>query len=515
MTTKPHILFIILDTLRRDRLGSYGHQRPTSPQLDRFTADATRFTRAIAPAQWTIPSHTSMFTGLYPSAHQVAQANSLLSGAHPTLAEILQAGGYHTAAFCNNPLVGAIDHGLARGFSEFYNYGSAVPQRPNEAERGALYRAFMHRFRPFARKVGNQFAQHDWLFRATLNPLWVPMWTKYIHFKGNTAQSIDDLTDWWKTRTTGSDAKPVFAFLNLMQSHLPFQPPQEYLDRIAPELRNDKRAWAFMGRFNADGAAWASPPETPLADWQADVLNAFYDAEIAYQDAQLGRLLSYLESSGVLDNTFVIISADHGEALGDHDLFGHGFAVHQELVHVPLIMRGADRVPQGGVVGENVSTRRIFHTLLDVAGIAPPLAADDPNGNISRLTLLNTVYGDDGENATAYTEAIPPTTFLKVIEHRCPALIEPLRLRLTWRGVYSGDHKLMLAGEQPAALYNVARDPAETDNLLTAQPALATELTRKVRLLAQAAEGGRVGSATHGEVSDEVMEQLRALGYVD
>lgn len=513
MPKQPNILLIVLDTLRRDRLGSYGHKRPTSPNLDAFVRDATRFERAVSPAQWTIPAHASMFTGVYPSVHQLTQANRVLSGAFPTLAEVLTASGYHTAAFCNNPLVGAIDHGLTRGFAEFYNYGSAVPQRPNEAQR-RLYSAFMRHFRPFARRIGNQFAQHDAWFRIALNPFWVPIWTKYINFKGNTSLSIDDCIAYWEQFFAGGAEKPLFAFVNLMQSHLPFHPPQDYVDRIAPRLRSDRQAYAFMGRFNADGAAWASPPERPLEDWQQQVLNDFYDAEVVHQDAHLGRLLTMLEGSGALDNTLVLITADHGECLGDHGLFGHGFAVHQELVHVPLFVRGADRMPAGGFVRENVSTRRIFHTLLDVAGAVPPLAADDPNADVGALSLLNAVRGDDVEANVTFTEAIPPSTFLHVIEHRQPAIIERLRLRQTWRGVYSGDHKLMLAGDTPHALYDVRHDPAETDNLLASSPTLAADLARRALAFAQGVQD-HDRHAAHGEVSDEVMEQLRALGYVD
>jgi arylsulfatase A-like enzyme len=112
MTRKPNLLFIVLDTLRRDHLGSYGYNRPTSPQLDAFASRSTLFKRAIAPAQWTVPSHASMFTGTYPQTHHVTQANSQLSGAHPTLAEILSAADYQTVAFCNNPLVGVLNNGL-------------------------------------------------------------------------------------------------------------------------------------------------------------------------------------------------------------------------------------------------------------------------------------------------------------------------------------------------------------------------------------------------------------------
>jgi uncharacterized sulfatase len=188
-------------------------------------------------------------------------------------------------------------------------------------------------------------------------------------------------------------------------------------------------------------------------------------------------------------------------------LFGHGFAAHQELVHVPLIMRGADRVPVGGVVKDNVSTRRIFHTLLDAAGVAHPEA--------QALSLLRTVRGDDPEAGIAFAEAVPPTTFLHVLEHRDPASIERLRLALTWRAVYAGQHKLMTAGDKPMALYDVAADPAEMDNLIEREPSLAAALAQQIDTFVGTVEAGRTGAAEHREMSDEVLEHLRALGYVD
>lgn len=101
----PNILLIVLDTVRRDRLSAYGNPRETSPELDAFAACATLFERAIAPAQWTTPSHASMFTGLYPSGHRVTQGNFKLAESIPTLAEILGCAGYHTVAFCNNSML--------------------------------------------------------------------------------------------------------------------------------------------------------------------------------------------------------------------------------------------------------------------------------------------------------------------------------------------------------------------------------------------------------------------------
>ena len=105
---QPDIIFIVLDTQRADRLGCYGYEKAITPNIDRFAAQSALFEMGISPAQWTIPSHASMFTGLYPTAHQVTQSNRSLSNEQPQLAERMVQEGYETVAFCNNPLVGCL-----------------------------------------------------------------------------------------------------------------------------------------------------------------------------------------------------------------------------------------------------------------------------------------------------------------------------------------------------------------------------------------------------------------------
>jgi uncharacterized sulfatase len=511
-----NILLVILDTLRRDRLSAYGHTRETSPAFDAFVADATFFEHAVATSQWTIPSHSSMFTGLYPSSHHVTQSNGRLSPSQPVLAEILHNAGYHTVAFCNNPLVGVLDNGLQRGFEHFFNYASAIPSRPNDHRKPWLRREFSRRFRPYARRMGNKFAHSDNMFRLALNPLFVPIWTRYINFKGHTANSVGDLIDYWNTYEARGAERPIFAFLNLMGAHLPYQPPQNMLDRVAPGVRNDRHAYQFIRLFNADAGAWASPPEPPLTDWQQQALLDFYDAEIASQDEQLGRLLDYLQKSGTLANTTVIITADHGEGHGEHNLFGHGFNVHQELIHVPLIIYDPERFTRGARITANLSTRRLFHTILDIAGVKPPLPEGDPNANISALSLTNAVNDEeDIESGMAFSEAYPVQTFVHVLEHRNPSVIERMHLREVRRSIYDGDYKLIICGEKVEALYNVAADPAETHNLIANEPARLAEMQRKLTAFMQQFESASTLESVTAEDDAQVLEHLRALGYIE
>jgi arylsulfatase A-like enzyme len=515
--SRPNVLLIVLDTLRRDRLSAYGYPRDTSPAFDAFSTRATLFERAVSPAQWTVPAHASLFTGLYPSQHGLVQGSQKLSGMHPTLAEILRADGYHTVAFCNNPLVSVLEHDLQRGFDHFYHYSSAIPYSPRDLTRQGARADFIRWFRPHARRIANWFAQSDELFRLSLHPFWVNIWKDALHFKGDTERSISELIDYWDAHHAGGAQQPLFAFVNLMGAHLPYRPPQPFLDKIAPELRRDSAAYAFMNRFNNDAAAWASPNDPPLADWQHHAIDAFYDAEIAAQDAQLGRLLRYLDESGALDDTCVFIVADHGESHGDHGLFGHGFVVHQELVHVPLLVYGRDRFPAGLRVPTNLSTRRIFHTILDIAGITPPLDEADPNADVEGLSVYQAVNGTRSpEHNLAFSEAVPPSTFLHVLRHRNPASIERLRLRQTRRGIYAGDDKLTVVGDNEIeALFDVANDPTETHDASNERPGQTTALHAAMGAFIASVEAGDGGSEGFGAVSPEVEEQLRALGYIE
>lgn len=489
----PNILLIILDTLRRDRLSLYGNPRDTSPRLNDFAARSHVFTRAVAPSHWTIPAHASIFTGEYPGVHGMTQGNHLLTNELPTLAEHLTAAGYHTVGFCNNPLVGVLLNGLQRGFTDFYNYAGAVPNRPadDDANPLELRRRFRKWFRPHARRIAHGFSQNDWLFRVSLNPVLTPIWTKYVNFKGNTELSLRDALDYWNSYPAN---QPLFMFVNLMGSHLPYHPPA---DLLPPDT--DRRAFAFINQLNRNSSSWASPRVEPLEAWQSRALLDFYDAEIAAQDRALGQ---FLDGLAHLDDTLIVIAADHGECHGEHDLFGHTFDVHQELVHVPLVMRHPD-YRHGGTVDANISTRRLYHTLLEAAGVRVE--------NRSLLPLLENA--SDVENGIAFSEAVAPHMFARVIEHRAPELITRLNLLETRRAVYQGDYKLILRENVVEGLYNVAADPAETRDLAAAQPDEVAALRGQIESFTRHADP--VHAAQLAPVDEEVVEHLRALGYIE
>ncbi|MCU0476643.1 MAG: sulfatase [Anaerolineae bacterium] len=499
--SRPNLLLIVLDTMRRDRLSLYGQPRPTSPLLDDFAQTAAVYERAVSAAQWTVPSHASMFTGVYPSAHGLTEAHRAISPRIPTVAEHLRDAGYHTVGFCNNPLVGVLNHGLTRGFETFYNYAGGAINRPFERSWGALGDAALRRWRTAAKALGNQFAQREWLFRLSLNPRLTPIWTRVINYKGSSPDSIADLTRYLQHHRSTSQ-QPSFAFLNLMGTHLPYRPPADAIRQVAGTL--SKAEYRYMAEFNADAARWASPVEQPLTDWQHHALEAFYDAEIYAQDRALGQLFAWLRQSGALKDTLVMIVSDHGESHGDHGYFGHSFVVNQELVHVPLVVSSPDGLHHGQRLTDNISTRRIYHTLLAAAGLRP----DDP------LAL----WHPSSEGDTAYSEAFPPQTFLGVMRYRNPALIEALQLTQVRRAVYQADHKLTVVGGEVDALYDLTTDPHELHDVSGRHPSatghLRTVLDGFVHEAAQQRDA-LSALAQDAALTPQMLEHLRALGYIE
>jgi len=522
---KPDIVFIVLDTQRADRLGAYGYKPDLTPHLDQFAAQSVVFEQAVSPAQWTIPSHASLFSGLYPTAHQVTQSSHSLSPEIPHLAEVLSDVGYQTVGFCNNPLVGILNNGFKRGFQSFYNYGGAFPSLPKTASRwpapiGRLTELYTQFLRRISYPVQNFFGRSDLAFRLSLNSWTTPLWSKMANFKGQNARSVRDVSRFLREREKQEGERPLFLFLNLMETHLPFWPPGEIVDRVMPYFRHDPEARAVMRAWNREAYRWAAPLAEPLGELESRVLNDMYDAEVAYQDGYLGELFAVLNGRARQQDTLVIIAADHGDGLGDHQYFGHAFVAYEELVHVPLIMRWPRRLAGGQRLSTPVSTRRIFHTILEAAGPLPERANLDA-GRVRELTLVHTVNGRDPEQGTAYSEVYPPMNFVQAIENRQPHLLAPFRCLSQRRAVVQADgrstFKLIQVDAVPDELFNLVVDPLELDNTLAEQPAETAVLNQAITRLAANLENQRTALAagTEIELDEQLRQQLRGLGYID
>lgn len=518
---RPNIVLVVLDTHRWDRLGCYGYSRGTSPNLDAFAREGMLFERAIAPAQWTIPSHASMFSGEPPGVHWTLQSDDVLHPRFKTVAERLQVEGYQTVGFCNNPLVGVLDNGLRRGFDAFHNYGGAFPVGVGGAVSGGMvrhaWRLVGRALRRAAQPIQNAFARSATLFLGALDPFWVPIWTGIANFKGDTARSIHDVAAFIEHQRYGQGHDPYFVFLNLMETHLPYTPPASYAEAFAPSYAEGGEASDFMEDFNRRAGDWFTPPEEPFSAVERQVLGEMYDAEVAYQDHLLAELLETLNQPARRDDTFVVFVGDHGEMLGEHRLMGHAFGVYEELIHVPLMMRWPGQ-RDGERIGESVSVTRLFHTLLEAGGVD---VYEDVSGErlAARELSLRHVTGGDGPALPVVCEAYAPRFAVQVMESRKPALIEDLHCRATHWAVYEEEHKLISVEGVGDELLLMSTESGGFESLEGE-----TDVAARQRLVERLAscreqEAGRRPDVDAGRADnvDEaaIQRRLRDLGYLE
>ena len=332
----PNVLLIILDTVRAASLGLYGYDRPTTPNLERFAQRGVVFNRALSPSPWTLPAHGTFFTGRYP--HELtANWRTPLDETYPTLAEVLAERGYETAGFAANTFYTTYEHGLDRGFVHYEDYVISLGQILNSASLGALV---------FAGRPG--FSTN--LFRRVLD--------NYEYFGRKKADRLsNDFLDW----LDDGRSRPFFAFLNFIDAHAPFTPPDEFAESFG--VREPR---PLLHRITNDQST-LTEEERAAGDYDRNR----YDASIAFLDHELGRLFDELERRGVLENTLVIVTSDHGEHLGEMGIYAHANSLYMELLHVPLVVSFPGHVPAGGRrIPQLVSLRSIPATILEQIGAA-------------------------------------------------------------------------------------------------------------------------------------------------
>ncbi|QLH84916.1 sulfatase [Halosimplex pelagicum] len=292
MSESPNVLFLVLDSARRDRVSAYGHDRETTPTLDRLAEEAVVYDNAFAPAPWTLPSHWSMFTGRFPSEHGVTNGFVDEGLQNPdgldTIAEQFSREGYRTAGFSNNPWVGKLS-GLDRGFDEFVEWDLEISRDGDQETRtrDAVYSRL-----------------HSLLGRAAGQP---QVLLKRRFFTSNLVTRAERLL-------SDGDDRPKFLFMNLMEAHSPYYPPRDAFQQLGLETPNPVESRLLNVRLLAYVLGKAG-----LSAANRERVMEFYDASLRFQDQQLARIVETLKREGVFDETLLVVCADHGKTLGEYD----------------------------------------------------------------------------------------------------------------------------------------------------------------------------------------------------
>ena len=447
----PNVLLIVLDTVRADRLSLYGHFRDTTPNLKRLAERGVRFNQARAAASWTLPSHAAMFTGRWPSELDV-ERRGWLDRAYPTLAERLRDAGHATAGFVANPFFCGWESGLSRGFQHYDDYSI----NPGEILRSSSVGWFLARGERrlqflLGRDVDSGVAQDI-----------------DLDFSRKDAKEINREFLSWLSR---NGSRPFFAFLNFFDAHDPYLLPPG----VVPRFRAEPLTIPEMVLLRD----WVRLDKSTITPDQAKLAIDAYDECLAELDNQIGVLLDELEARGVLDDTLLILTSDHGEQFGEHGRFGHGLSLYDEETRVPLLIVPPNRASAGRVIDDPVSLADLPATVLDLLGLET--GSPFPGGS-----LASTWTDRPQPISSAYSE------LRGRIDEGAGALDQENRdLARTWQSVVADGFSYIRRGDARELLYNLAADPTQTTDLApdpTHSPALDSS---RAALEAAARELGR------------------------
>jgi len=321
----PNVLLLILDTVRADWMSLYGAPEETTPKLTEWARRGVVFEQSYSTSSWTTPSHASLFTGQFPSAHG-ASFSSALDERHLTVAEWLQGAGWATGGFTANLIATTIESGLAQGFvhyEDFQNSREEITKSTTITQSHNVLR-FWNSLRD-GRGVGAAA-------RAFLSTDFTPRLTEDAHDDKRAQEVRERFALWLDGLPAG---RPFFAFVNLFDAHAPYRPPEPY------------RSMFDSGR----------------------TADARYKGAIRYLDDQVDLTLRDLERRGMLDNTIVIVTSDHGEQFGEHGQDTHANSLYRQVLHVPLVIVAPQRVPAGVRIARQVSGRDVPATILDLLAV--------------------------------------------------------------------------------------------------------------------------------------------------
>ncbi len=446
-----NILLITIDTQRADHFGCYGNEKILSPAIDRYAAEGVMFRYCIAQSPLTLPSHTSIMTSTYPFYHGVRTNGHSAQSSLTTLAEVLGGAGYRTAAFVS-AFVLDDRFGLDQGF-EVYN-----------GNFDKIHLNFLSNF--MKNSIYQGIVQHLGLMRED-----------YLQRRG--ANTTDNAIAWLEAHRE----EPFFVWVHYFDPHSPWDPISPYDSLYARYIDRSVEGEARI-------FAQEQEKETRIPWIQIEKMKSLYMGEVTYTDYQIGRLRDALVDMGLAEKTLVVITADHGESFAENNYWGHGGAVNEPSIHIPLIWSRPGRIPEGVVKEGLCESVDIMPTILDYLGIE----GDSAMHGKSLLPFMTNGY--ELPERSGYSEAIGT--------HDVEKGIRALVTR-NWKYTYH-------AGDGSEKLFLLREDPGEEHDLLSTHPEKAGEM--KEELLSIMRSLASVDTTQAGEMDAETRNALRALGYV-
>lgn len=331
-------VFIVLDTVRKDRISVYNDKIDFTQNIEDFAEDATVFQDAVSQAPWTLPSHASMFTGQYPWEHNATQKQLYLDTDKELLPKKFDNEGYVTGCFTSNTWVSP-HTGMADGFQEIDNFFGVLPSDLMSDKSEKIWQWLNH-------------GRGEWLMNKLIGFGEKVHWmTAGMNASTKTPRVIDKAENFIKNNRD----EDFFLFLNFMDTHLPYFPPEEYREKHAPNV--DPKEICQEAHKHNDGSK--------KADFEAS--SKLYDAEIDFLDDQLGKLFEFFEKQNLEEDTVFVVVADHGENLGENNMFGHQFSVSEQLVSVPMFIKAPDLDEEE--IKDQVELRQLYNIIPKLASL--------------------------------------------------------------------------------------------------------------------------------------------------
>jgi arylsulfatase A-like enzyme len=428
---KPNILIFVMDTQPVRNLTPYGYSRPTTPNLARIARDGLTYDNHFVTSSWTVPVHSSLFTGLYQTGHGTGGQYEFLSPALPTMAQLLKTAGYQTMGFSNNTWVNQDETNIARGFEDFYLVPRPSGQNPQIGPE-------------------DDFVLHD-------------------EIDSGSAQTVDLVKQWFKDDY--DDERPYFLFINCVEPHLRAWAPEPFRGRFLLEGVTEAEARTVNQDIFAERLGRVpNRPNGYMSQLDWDILKSLYDGETACLDQRIGLLFDHLNERGLLDNTLLIIVSDHGDLLERQGMMGHHLALFDDLIHTPLIVRWPGVVPADVRFDGLVQICDWLPTFLDILG------PDGPSSNVDLqgVSLVPTWHGLPVREFIVAEYMKPIQTIERALRHD-PDFDYRVWLRYI-KTIRNHQFKYIWASDGRDRLFDIAADPGERNNILADRPETAVNL---------------------------------------